>query len=117
MSTTDNLNCESLSEEELNLVIEKAQLALEQIKKNRFDEVIEQIRSLANSVGMSPEEIVMHMQRGGRRSSKGPLGNTDSNVRFRNPDNPSQVWTGRGKRPNWLLQKIEAGANLDDFRA
>lgn len=115
MSTIDSINWENLSEDELNLLISTAQQALEQIRKTRFEEVQEQIRTLASSVGMSPEEVVMQMQRG-RRGNKGPIGNTDSNIRFRNPDNPSQGWTGRGKRPNWLLEKIEAGANLEDFR-
>lgn len=116
MSTIDNINWEALSEDELNLVIERAQAALEQARKDRLDQVQEQVRALATSVGLSPEELVMQMHRGSRRSGKASLGNTDSNVRFRNPENQSQVWTGKGKRPKWLVEKIEAGANLEDFR-
>lgn len=37
-------------------------------------------------------------------------------ARFRNPDNQSQTWSGRGKRPRWLQERLERGAELDDFR-
>jgi DNA-binding protein H-NS len=118
MATIDKIKWEDLSEDELNLIVEKARQALDQIKKHRFEEVQDQIRQLANSVGMSPEEVVMQMQRsGGRRSDRSGIGNSEKNVRYRNPENPTQTWTGRGKRPNWLLEKLNAGANLDDFKA
>jgi DNA-binding protein H-NS len=34
-------------------------------------------------------------------------------IRFRNPKNPSQTWTGRGRRPNWI---VAAGGDADRFR-
>ena len=36
--------------------------------------------------------------------------------RYRNPDNPSETWAGRGKRPRWLTAKLRSGKKLDDFR-
>jgi DNA-binding protein H-NS len=35
---------------------------------------------------------------------------------FRNPDNPSQTWAGRGLRPRWLTAQIKAGRSIDEFR-
>jgi DNA-binding protein H-NS len=35
---------------------------------------------------------------------------------FRNPDDPSQTWAGRGLRPRWLTDQIKAGRNIDEFR-
>jgi DNA-binding protein H-NS len=35
---------------------------------------------------------------------------------FRNPDDPSQTWAGRGLRPRWLNAQIQAGRNIDEFR-
>ena len=35
--------------------------------------------------------------------------------KYRNPDNPSETYGGRGKRPKWLADKLAAGAKLDDF--
>ena len=36
--------------------------------------------------------------------------------KYRNPDNPSETWAGRGKRPRWLTAKLRSGKKLDDFR-
>lgn len=40
---------------------------------------------------------------------------TPAQPRYRNPENPEQTWTGRGKQPAWLHAAIAAGADLDDF--
>ena len=36
--------------------------------------------------------------------------------KFRNPDEPSETWAGRGKRPRWLTKQLRAGRRLDDFK-
>jgi DNA-binding protein H-NS len=36
--------------------------------------------------------------------------------KFRNPDRPSDTWTGRGKLPRWLSAELKAGRRIDDFR-
>jgi DNA-binding protein H-NS len=35
--------------------------------------------------------------------------------KFRNPDEPSETWAGRGKRPRWLTAQLGSGKQLDDF--
>lgn len=36
-------------------------------------------------------------------------------IRYRNPDDPSQVWAGRGLQPRWLKQALKSGKKLADF--
>ena len=36
--------------------------------------------------------------------------------KFRNPDQPSQTWAGRGKQPRWLSAHLSSGKRIDDFR-
>jgi DNA-binding protein H-NS len=36
--------------------------------------------------------------------------------KFRNPEHPSETWTGRGKQPRWLTAQLESGKRIDDFR-
>lgn len=43
-------------------------------------------------------------------------GNARKPIKYANPDNRFQTWSGFGKKPRWLKEKIEAGANKDDFR-
>jgi DNA-binding protein H-NS len=36
--------------------------------------------------------------------------------KYRNPANPSETWSGRGKQPRWLTGQLRSGKKLDDFR-
>jgi DNA-binding protein H-NS len=45
--------------------------------------------------------------RGGSRGTVAP--------KYRNPDNPTETWAGRGLKPRWLAAAIKAGRKLEDF--
>jgi DNA-binding protein H-NS len=36
--------------------------------------------------------------------------------KFRNPEQPSETWAGRGKKPLWLTAQLKSGKQIDDFR-
>ena len=36
--------------------------------------------------------------------------------KFRNPEEPTETWAGRGKQPRWLRKLLRSGKRLDDFR-
>jgi DNA-binding protein H-NS len=36
--------------------------------------------------------------------------------KFRNPEEPSETWAGRGKQPRWLRKQLRSGKRIDDFR-
>ena len=35
--------------------------------------------------------------------------------KYHNPDDPEQTWSGRGRRPVWVRESLEAGKSLEDF--
>jgi DNA-binding protein H-NS len=37
-------------------------------------------------------------------------------AKYRNPDLPSESWSGRGRRPRWLDAQLRSGKQIDDFR-
>jgi DNA-binding protein H-NS len=53
--------------------------------------------------GVSPEN--------GRRRRKYPR----VFPKYRNPSMPEETWSGRGKRPRWLVGALTAGAKIEDF--
>jgi DNA-binding protein H-NS len=69
------------------------------------------MQALANSAGI-PLHDILGIERGKTRgmNNKGLV-----KVKFRNPSNPDETWTGRGKRPRWLQQALAEGATLQDF--
>ena len=36
--------------------------------------------------------------------------------KYRNPDQPSETWAGRGKQPRWLVAQLKSGRRIEDFR-
>lgn len=64
----------------------------------------QQLRDFAEKAGFDINELF------GRRGRKG-----SSSVKYRNPEDASQTWTGRGRKPNWLVQALKNGGNLDRF--
>lgn len=36
-------------------------------------------------------------------------------AKYRNPENPEQVWSGFGRRPEWFLHAINAGVDPADM--
>jgi DNA-binding protein H-NS len=46
-------------------------------------------------------------ERGGARGAVAP--------KYRNPDNHSETWAGRGLKPRWLAAAIKEGKKIEDF--
>jgi DNA-binding protein H-NS len=39
----------------------------------------------------------------------------DDGPRFRNPQNPTQTWSGRGNPPGWVKREIARGKTVDSL--
>ena len=48
-------------------------------------------------------------------SAKGKLGKSAPVVRFRDPEDSSRTWTGRGRKPNWLVEALDSGKPIEHF--
>jgi DNA-binding protein H-NS len=35
--------------------------------------------------------------------------------KYRNPNEPSETWSGRGKKPRWLTAALKAGHTIEEF--
>jgi DNA-binding protein H-NS len=88
--------------EEVEQQIRILQAEAEQL---RLAEGIEQLRVVIRKykVGLSHFRIALGADRKRRPVSK-KLSPT-----HRNPDNPAQTWTGRGRKPRWLVAALDAG--------
>jgi len=71
------------------------------------ERVLNQMRELAGSLGMTLEEVL--------RGEKGKV--LPVPVKYRNPGNPIQTWSGRGKRPAWVNEALASGMTLEDLAA
>ena len=82
----------------------------QELKKREQQDVAvarEKILAIAKSVGISVSELVG----GSVRGKSGPVA-----VQYRNPNDQSQQWTGRGRQPKWIKAWLESGKTLDAVR-
>src|ERR1700746_3584758 len=80
----------------------------------------EQLDSILSSKIVEEKQRLEHrlrlMKR--RNASRGHARRAYPPVRpkYRNPNQPSETWAGRGKQPRWLSAQLRSGKKLDDFR-
>lgn len=100
------INVEKLSLKELQDLEVRVKKAIVGAKNREQDEFRADVIALAAKRGISVGEVF-----GGGKSSKGGK----VAVKYRNPNDPSETWTGRGRQPKWLAAAIKKGAKIDDF--
>jgi DNA-binding protein H-NS len=53
--------------------------------------------------------------RPGKKSAGGPRKYGSVAPKYRNPENPSETWAGRGLKPRWLAAALKSGKKIEDF--
>ena len=105
---------DTLTEPELRDLIHSAQQALDRRIAERAKTTLKEIRRLAAEVGFE----VSFSKAGKPVASKGtvqaPRGKAVQ--KYRNPDNPSETWSGRGRPPKWVQLALDQGRELEEFR-
>ena len=59
----------------------------------------------AAEYGFSLTELI-----GGQKSAK-----SKAAAKYKNPEDHTQTWSGRGRKPQWLVVALEAGADITDL--
>jgi DNA-binding protein H-NS len=98
--------------------IERFIIELETVRKKRREAkrqaLKDQIEGMVKEHGISLAELFPNTEkvRGRSKEKRVPAG---QDVKFRNPVDPSQTWTGKGRKPAWLIEALTSGKTLEDF--
>ena len=69
------------------------------------------ISALARQHGFAVTELL-----DGRRKAKGKGKRARVAIKYRDPGNPENTWTGRGRTPRWMAAALKGGkAKKEDF--
>ena len=101
------INVDKMSLKELVALEAKIQGAIAEARTKERAELKNKVAELALSHGFSVAELF--------GSPKDPPKKPVGIAKYANPDNKSDTWTGRGRKPNWLVARLKKGANLADF--
>jgi DNA-binding protein H-NS len=100
------LNLEKMSIVELRELAAAVEQELGRRKKDEVKGTVAQIKSLAATLGMSVEDILRYGKKA--KTSKGE-------AKYRNPENPAQTWTGKGRQPAWVKTQMNRGKTLEEL--
>lgn len=98
------INVDKMSLKDLLDLQNRVERAISAAKDRERADLKQKIASMAEHAGFSVGELF-----GGRGRGKAVA------AKYINPDNRSETWTGRGRKPNWLVAKLGKGAKMDDF--
>jgi DNA-binding protein H-NS len=92
---------DGLSPKELQALIVQAQSKMESARTEHIRSVKAKIDALLKAEGLQLSEV--YAGRGGKRGKRAGAGIP----KYRNPADPSQTWTGHGKKPIWFQQAVK----------
>jgi len=111
----NGFNLETATLEELEEMRHRIDTRAAAVRAEKRETVMAQVRELLASIGETPEGLARGARRpatGGGKKAGASLGSVAA--KYRDPES-AQTWTGRGKQPVWLRDKLAAGARLEDF--
>lgn len=109
-----SIDLSNMSREELEQLAKDVQVALVEAADRERRNALEALEQTAKAHGFLLEELTSGAA-AGMRSGPKPKGKGKNPPKFRNPANPKQTWTGRGRKPQWIKDAETAGTDLKEF--
>lgn len=94
---------------ELQDQIAALQKQAEEARKQEMASVVAEIKAKMAEYGISLEDLGSVARGKGRKKAGSGV------AKYRNPVT-GEHWTGKGRKPGWLVQALEQGRSLDDFK-
>lgn len=104
-----SIELSALSLEELKALRKQVERLIDGWEERRRREAIAAAEEAARSHGFNLSDLGIGAGRA-RGAAKAP-----SAARYANPENPTETWSGRGRRPGWVKAALEGGRSLDDL--
>jgi DNA-binding protein H-NS len=105
----NSIDLNSLSRKELLKLRRDIDKAIDTLADREKKAALEAVEKAAADHGFSLAELT------GVQAKKSSGNKPKSAPRFRNPENPGQTWTGKGRKPEWFKAGLDAGKTEDDF--
>ncbi|HZX31351.1 MAG TPA: H-NS histone family protein [Rhodocyclaceae bacterium] len=102
------MDISNLSADELKRLLAQIPKEIERRQKEERAKALKEIESFAAERGFALDELI-----GGERPKKAraPVA-----AKYRDPSNPQQTWTGRGRQPRWVVEFLQKGGSLTQLQ-
>ncbi|MDO5657279.1 MAG: H-NS histone family protein [Paracoccus sp. (in: a-proteobacteria)] len=100
-------NLENLSLKELRALRNRIDQAIESFEDRRRRDAMAAAEQVAREHGFSLADLT-----GGKATRKS---GAKAAAKYANPQDPTQTWSGRGRRPAWVVEHLDADKPLEDL--
>ncbi len=101
------IDLKKLSKKQLDELIRRAEMRTRELEAEVVEKAREEVRAFAKSKGYTIEELFGRGRKKRTRRKAAP--------KYRNPANPAETWSERGKRPRWFTAALAAGKKEKDL--
>lgn len=102
-------NLDKMDLDELKKLQKAVNKAVDDFHERKRREALAAAEKAAAELGFSLGELTSGQKTGKKTKTGLP-------PKYRNPENPAQSWSGRGRRPQWVVEAIDNGVDLEEFR-
>ena len=103
-------NLDKMSVKDLQTLQIEVEEAISERKLAEKAEVKEKLAAMAEKSGFSVDELFGKARKNGASTGKGKVA-----PKYRNPQNPAETWTGRGRMPLWIKTLTDKGQKREKF--
>ena len=103
------IDLNAMSRRELKSLQEDVQKALKAAEQRERTQAFKAAEKAVAEFGFTLDEV------SGAAKSKGSARGSRAMPKYRNPMNPEQTWTGRGRKPGWIHEALARGDDITDL--
>lgn len=111
------INLNVLSKDELLSLRERIDHRMVEVDREARAKALEAVKAAAAEHGFNVHDLVGKPEQGGRKGAGRAAASVpnDRPARYANPQDPSQTWSGRGRRPAWVKAALDGGASIESL--
>jgi DNA-binding protein H-NS len=102
-----DVDLNELDLDDLKSLQKKVATAIDNFEQKKRDEALAAAKAIASEHGFKLEDLM------GDAPSKKTK--TKAAPKYAHPENSELTWSGRGRKPAWIIEHLEAGQTLDDL--
>lgn len=104
------MDISNLSKKELEELIAKASKRIGEVSQEQARAMREKLIQIAKSEGYDLYDLF-----GFKKAPAAKPATRSVKPKYRHPTDPNITWTGRGVKPRWVREALDAGKTLDDL--
>ncbi len=110
---------------QLEKYLKKIQKAVESYPHRKSAEAYPEIKKTLDTHGISFEEFSSYMDKERKvtpaakkvaKVRKAKKSKAPATPKYQSPEDPAVTWTGKGRRPAWFLQHVDAGGDPESLK-